>query len=131
MIFADTSFWVALRDRADDRHRRAVELLREHERDELLTTDHVRGETWTFLRKRAGHRVAVGLLDALASSQRVRLVFVGESVETEALRWLRRHDERAYSFVDATSFAVMRSLGIESALSFDDDFTVAGFVTVR
>lgn len=131
MIFADTSFWVALRDRADDRHRRAVELLRGHERDELLTTDHVRGEAWTFLRKRAGHRVAVGLLDALAASQRVRLVFVGESVETEALSWLRRHDERAYSFVDATSFAVMRSLGVESALSFDDDFTVAGFVTVR
>jgi predicted nucleic acid-binding protein len=26
-----------------------------------------------------------------------------------AVRWLRRHDEREYSFVDATSFALMRS----------------------
>lgn len=131
MIFADTSFWVALRDRRDDRHRRARELLRELEGEELLTSDHVRGEAWTFLRARAGHAAAVGFLDALASSERVRILVVGEALETEALGWLRKHDERPYSFVDATSFALMRSLGVERALTFDSDFVTAGFVALR
>lgn len=131
MIFADTSFWIALRDRRDDRHGRATELLREHEREELLTSDHVRGEAWTFLRARAGHAAAVGFLDAIASSERVRVVFVAEELEIDALAWLRKHDERPYSFVDATSFALMRSLRIERALTFDEDFVVAGFVTLR
>lgn len=130
MIFADTSFWIALRDRRDDRHRRAVELLREHAQEELLTSDHVRGEAWTFLCTRAGHTAAVGFLDALASSERVRLVFVGEELETEALGWLRKHDERPYSFVDATSFALMRSLAVDRALTFDSDFAIAGFVAL-
>ena len=44
---------------------------------------------------------------------------------------LRRHDERVYSFVDATSFAVMRQLGITEALAFDGDFSAAGFIEVR
>jgi predicted nucleic acid-binding protein len=35
------------------------------------------------------------------------------------------------SFVDATSFVVMRSLEIREALAFDGDFTAAGFVELR
>ena len=49
----------------------------------------------------------------------------------DALRWLRQHDEREYSFVDATSFALMESLGIHEALAFDGDFAAAGFVELR
>jgi predicted nucleic acid-binding protein len=56
---------------------------------------------------------------------------VSEELENGALQWLRRHDEREYSFVDATSFALMRSLGLREALAFDDDFTAAGFVELR
>jgi predicted nucleic acid-binding protein len=44
---------------------------------------------------------------------------------------LRQHDERKYSFVDATSFALMASEGIHEALAFDGDFTAAGFVELR
>jgi hypothetical protein len=41
----------------------------------------VRGETWTFLRRKAGHR---------------------------AIEWLRTNDEREHSSFDVTSFALMR-----------------------
>ncbi len=51
--------------------------------------------------------------------------------EEEALRWLRRHDEREYSFVDATSFVLMRSLRIREAFAFDGDFGAAGFTELR
>jgi predicted nucleic acid-binding protein len=36
-----------------------------------------------------------------------------------------------YSFVDATSFAVMRRRRIREALALDGDFNAAGFVEVR
>ena len=131
MIFADTSFWVAARNRADQNHRLASDLLARNASEMLLTTNHVRGETWTFLRRRAGHRSAVDFVDGLERSPRVRIVHVGEDLEADALRWLRRHDEREYSFVDATSFATMRSLRIREALAFDGDFSAAGFVELR
>ena len=44
---------------------------------------------------------------------------------------MRRHDERVYSFVDATSFAVMRAHRIDAALTFDGDFAAAGFRELR
>lgn len=106
-------------------------LVRLHADGNLVTTNHVRGETWTYLRRRAGHRAAVDFLDAVQRSPRIRIVVVAEELENQALGWLRQHDEREYSFVDATSFAVMRSLRAYQALAFDGDFSAAGFQELR
>jgi predicted nucleic acid-binding protein len=45
--------------------------------------------------------------------------------------WLRRRDDREFSWVDATSFATMRNLRVSNALAFDDDFASAGFSELR
>jgi len=131
MIFVDTSGWVALRNRRDPHHEAASRLLREHSEAGLVTTDHVRGETWTYLRRRSGHGPAVAFLDTVRDSPRIQVLRVDTEQEDEALRWLRRHDEREYSFVDATSFVVMRAERLSEVLGFDGDFTAAGFVELR
>lgn len=59
------------------------------------------------------------------------MVHVGREVEDDAWQWLRRHDDREYSFVDSTSFAVMLRRRLREALAFDGDFAAAGFVEVR
>jgi predicted nucleic acid-binding protein len=131
LIFVDTSFWTALTGRHDNWHEHAVELFERHWTEPLVTSNHVRGETWTLLRRRRGHRSAVAFLDRVDRTARLSIAFVPDELEAQALRWLRRHDEREYSFVDATSFALMRSLRIKQALAFDGDFEAAGFVELR
>jgi predicted nucleic acid-binding protein len=131
VIFVDTSFWVAQVNTRDDHHDQARALLTEHGDAGLVTSNHVRGETWTFLRRRAGHRHAVAFLDAVERSPRIRIAVVPEELEEQALRWLRRHDEREFSFVDATSFALAKTLRIRAVLAFDGDFTAAGFIELR
>jgi predicted nucleic acid-binding protein len=73
----------------------------------------------------------VQFLDRVRALPSLRLERVSAAIEDESWDWLRRHDERAYSFVDATSFALMRKLRIEEALAFDGDFAAAGFVELR
>ncbi len=131
MIFVDTSFWVAVRNRRDAHHGDAVALLEGHRDSRMLTTNHVRGETWTYLCRKAGHAVAVNFLDVIENSPRIHVFRATEEIERNALDWLRRHDERTYSFVDATSFATMRFLKLQGALAFDGDFSAAGFVELR
>lgn len=130
MRFADTSFWVAMQ-RVNDRHHATARQLWSSDRSSLLTTNHVVGETWTFLFRRSGHRAAVRFFDAIERSERTVVVHVDEELEAQARRWLRRHDERVYSFVDATSFVVMRRRRLHDALAFDGDFSAAGFIEVR
>jgi len=131
VIFADTSFWVALRNRRDPHHEEALALLELHEDRGIVTSNHVRGETWTYLRRRAGHSAAVGFLDGLEGSPRTRVLVVTPTQEEDALRFLRQRDEREYSFVDATSFVLMKSLRTREALAFDGDFSAAGFIELR
>jgi predicted nucleic acid-binding protein len=131
MIFVDSSFWIALANARDGLHGDAMALVERHADRPLVTTNHVRGESWTFLNGRPGHRVAVGLLDRLERTPRLKVVFVSDDLEREALGWLRRRDERPYSFVDATSFALMRFLRMREALTFDDGFAAAGFSVLR
>lgn len=130
MRFVDTSFWVALLLHRDRHHAAARELWLA-DPGALVTTSHVRGETWTFLRRRAGHAAAVSFLDALHGTPRVAVEAVDGDTEEQALAWLRRHDERKYSFVDATSFAFMRRRRLRETLAFDGDFAAAGFVELR
>jgi predicted nucleic acid-binding protein len=84
-----------------------------------------------MIRRRSGHSAAVGFLDRLAALRDVEVIHVDEAVEADAWRWLRGRPEREYSFVDATSFTVMRRRRIREALAFDGDFNAAGFVEVR
>lgn len=131
MIFVDASFWIALRFHRDSNHEQAKDLFVRHGGEPLVTTNLVRGETWTFIRDRMGHGPAVDLLRRLGASKRIEVARVTEKVEEVALEWLQQHDERVYSYVDATSFAFMRARRITNALTFDSDFSAAGFVELR
>lgn len=130
MRFVDTSFWVSLL-LARDQHHKVASTLWQVDLGALITSNHVVGESWTFLRRRAGHASAVAFLNAVSESPRISVESIGGKVEAEAFAWLRRHDERVYSFVDATSFALMRRKRIREALAFDGDFSAVGFIELR
>lgn len=131
MAFVDTSFWIAEAITRDSRHADAVALADRFRDAPAVTSNLVLGETWTLLSRRLGHFHAVRWLDRVRSELNVRLERVEPDLEAEAWEWLRAHDERPYSFVDATSFALMRKLRIKEALAFDGDFAAAGFVELR
>ena len=130
MTFVDTSYWIARLLPRDSWHPEARRLSRTPTAGPLVTTNLVLGETWTYLRRRSGHRPAMAWLDGVAAGT-VRTETIDRQLEDDAWAWLRIHDERPYSFVDATSFALMRKLRIREALAFDGDFAAAGFVELR
>jgi predicted nucleic acid-binding protein len=130
VIFVDSSFWIAEAMPRDGRHAAAAALSRALPTQQLITSNLILGETWTFLRRRVGHRFALSWLDT-ARSHRLDIERIDRAIEDEAWSWLRIHDERGYSLVDATSFALMRKLRIKEALAFDGDFAAAGFVELR
>jgi len=130
VTFVDTSYWVALAARADANHDTAVQLWTSRT-GALTTSNHIVGETWTFLNRRHGHRSAVEFTAGLRASPTLAVVHLPVEVEDDAWRWLDRHGEREYSFVDATSFAYMRRNRIDTAFAFDGDFAAAGFVEAR
>ena len=127
MNFVDTSFWLALQFSSDGNHQAAREIW-QGKPGPLLTSTNVMGEAWTILRRRLGHKAAQSFRSTAERIPALTVLHVDDSTEDEAWDWLARHNERPYSFVDATSFALMRRRRIRQALAFDADFRAAGFL---
>jgi len=128
--FADTGAWCALYDRSDVHHARASAFLQEIKRQkaQLITSDYVLDESLTLLRFRVGHREAVEFGKWILQSQLVKRINVDEKIWQAAWEIFVKYDDKAFSFTDCTSFAIMQQLGLINAFAFDHNFEQAGFV---
>ena len=131
-LFVDTGAWYAIQVADDAWHREAADTLRELLSGQhiLVTTNQVLGETYTLLRMLCGHAAAVRFLDYLDEAPRLERLFVSADVERRAYRLLRQYADQDFSFVDATSFTVMRGERLRHAFAFDQHFATAGFLRV-
>lgn len=128
-IFADTSGWYALVDASDPDHDRASDWFMQN-RLPLITTDYIFDETLTLIRTSLGHGKAVKFAEKLLASRLAQLLSVTEDDKERAWAIFQRYDDKALSFTDCTSFAVMERLGIDTALSVDHDFRALGYIMV-
>jgi predicted nucleic acid-binding protein len=131
VIFVDSSYFIARFLPREGRHASAVASDSATSTRRLLTSNLVVGETWTSLRRRAGYASSMRWLDSVLGRVALTVEPIDPDLEVEAWAWLRVHDERPYSFVDATSFALMRKKRVTDALAFDGDFAAAGFNEIR
>jgi predicted nucleic acid-binding protein len=130
MIFVDTGAWYALESPDDRNHRGAAAFLRELSKGRLgamVTTDYVLDETLTLLSLRFGAAAASRFLIKIRESESVDIVWIGEHAFWEAAKLMEERVDKRWSFTDCTSFIAMRSLGLDSAFTFDDNFQQAGF----
>ena len=126
MIFVDTSALYALADRADNRHREALELFDAalDSGEVFLTHNYVLVEAMALLQHRLGTGSAVKLAN---SADEFEIAWVDPSLHRKAVRQLERSSLRRVSLVDQVSFLVMNERRVQKAFAFDPDFARAGF----
>ena len=124
-VFVDTSALIALLDEDDHHHQEASSIFRSLAgATELVTHNYVHVEAIALARYRLGRGAVDTLIDAFLPV--LITVWVDEAMHREAVAGQRSSSE-TLSIVDEVSFAVMRSLGLETAFAFDPDFDAAGF----
>ena len=129
-VFIDSSAFVALYLQDDDFHKKAVGVLKKLQQEEkgLFTSNFILDEVYTFIRAKRGKMVAVDFTHFLAENvDVVRVNRITIQDEQKALYYFSSLDGKGVSFTDCTSFALMKRMGIQEALTFDSDFKKAGF----
>ncbi len=131
-VFVDTGAFVALRNRAEREHEAARQALSAlvSERVPLFTSNYVVAETYTALLIRAGREEAIGWGRRFRAGEAIELVRIDEALEEDAWSILESHADKRWSYVDATSFALMEREGATEALAFDRHFTQRGLTLV-
>ncbi len=128
IVFVDTSALLALFNREDLNHGRAVQAFGElrEERATLLTTSYVLVETVSLVQRRFSLQSSLDLGERVQRSY--TMLWVDELLHAQGWATYRDQSRRLLSLVDCVSFAAMRARSLQRAFAFDDHFRQAGFV---
>ena len=128
-IFVDTGAWLALHDRQDQFHKKAIEAKAriEKEKMELITSDFIFDESVTFIRYRASHDAAVLFGTSLIQSSIVTMISVDRDLLHLAFELFRKYKDQDFSLTDCTSFVLMKRLKLTTCFTYDSHFSHMGF----
>lgn len=131
-VFIDTSAFVALRNSSEAEHERARAALADliSEGVALFTSNYVFAETYTALMVRVGRGEAIEWGRRFRDGGAIDLVHLDRPTEERAWEILERYDDKRWSYVDATSFALLERGGESSAFAFDAHFAQRGLQLV-
>jgi len=128
-VFVDTSFVLALINEQDQCHDQAEVLSFKFEQSFLITTVAVLLEIGNALAKDF-RKEANEVLKLLRHSNTVEVVEIDQRLFEKALDIYEKYNEKTWGLVDCISFVVMGERGSTNVLTFDRDFTEAGFMVV-
>lgn len=132
-FFVDTTFLLARFNPRDESHADAMSFLADMATGavgafRLVTTDYVFDEMVTaILARTRSHRKAADAGRSLLSSKAWRLEVLGRGDFDRAWTLFLEREDKRWSFTDCTSFAFMDHRGFRKALTFDRNFSQAGF----
>jgi predicted nucleic acid-binding protein len=96
-----------------------------------VTSTYVLDESFTLIRMRVSHPAAVRFGEGLSKSAWCRAIDVLEDTRDAAWEIFVRYEDQLFSFTDCTSFALMHSMKLDEAFTYDKkDFGAAGFTPV-
>lgn len=129
-IFIDSSAFIALYVKDDAFHAKAISSLKQLQKNkaQLITSNFILDEVYTFLRVRKDKNTAVNFACFLAETTDVlKFIRVTATDERHAFSYFSAMEGNGISFTDCTSFALMKRSGVTTAFTFDADFVKAGF----
>jgi len=133
VVFVDTGAHYALLDSQDRYHQLANDFYRQiiKERLRLITTNFVLAESHTLIlnTRRLGYWAARQFIEKMLAGPTI-IKRVLPQDEARAWQIICQYEAKTFTYVDATSFAVMERLGVSRAFAFDTHFRQYGFTVL-
>lgn len=132
-VLIDTSGYFALAAPRDQHHTEALaieaRLIAQQWRP--FTTNFILAETHALCLTRIGRDQARATLAQIRASAGTTIIRVTPADEQRAWAMIDHYRDKNYSFVDASSFVIMQRLAIDTAFTFDGNFTEHGLTVLH
>lgn len=127
IVFADTSYWIALTLPGDAAYERAHQVT-----DDIVTTEEVLTEYLTFFSGAPEYlrREVAANVEAMMNDPGVRIVPQSHDSFIAGFELYRARPDKGYSLVDCISMQTMRLEGLTETLTNDRHFEQEGFLAL-
>ena len=92
-----------------------------------MTSDAVISKTCTLLKARRKGHLSAELFNAIEAGTALHLEFIGAERFWRTRLFFTDHLDQRFSFVDCSSFVLMKELRLTASLTHNRDFAAAGF----
>ncbi len=127
LVFADTYYYLALVNKRDNGHERAVEFARSFS-GRMITTEWVLTEVADALSAPDHRERFLGLFELLLDDLNVTVIEASHETFLNGIALYSKRTDKDWSLTDCASFNVMQDHGATEALTADHHFAQAGFV---
>jgi predicted nucleic acid-binding protein len=126
-IFLDTCGILALVNKRDQLHERALEVNQTLKQKETLffLSDYIIAEVGNALFK--NKKLAIRTLDFLLSAEDIQLIQMNEILFLKTLKIYKKFFDKNWGFTDISSFVIMENYKIEEVFAKDKHFQQFGF----
>jgi hypothetical protein len=128
-VFADSFYFVALFNRTDKHHERAV-VAAQRMRGAVLTSEWVLAEFADAMAASRSRSLAGRFIRELRGDPGVRIVGAGSDHFDRGLTLYEARSDKNWSLTDCITFIIMKDEGIREALTGDRHFEQAGFEAI-
>lgn len=131
-VFFDTWGWVAIAHKNDANHEKVFSFYKTFliKKGIPVTTDYVLSETITLLRGRTDHEGVVLFVSTLMDSAKKGRILLGRINEErweKAWKLTKKYNDKPYiSFIDISSFVVMKETKVSEVVTGDKHFEEIG-----
>lgn len=119
MIFVDSSYFIAIVDKRDQWHKKALKLSNNFKNKSVVVSSFIISEVITEIGKRSGGKAGYNLYNYFEDS--CDIVHIDKDRLAESMEVFLKYDG-TLSLADASSIVVMDMLEIKEIVSFDSDF---------
>ncbi len=127
-VFADTHFFIALLNRRDKQHARAVEIYSGNDFEEIITAAWILAELADGMCQPIARSKCRQFIERLRQRDDTRLVEADSAVFWRGFELYSERPDKEWSLTDCISFIVMEDEGLADALTNDRHFHQAGYV---
>jgi len=128
-IYIDTGALIALSDKNDKNHKRAVSYFRTAVKRGVIFVlgKHVVIEYIDGVAKRIDKKKAIHELNSIIGSKLLLIEWEDKKDWVQAIEYFKRYKDQKIDLTDCLSFSIMERMNIDTAFAFDSDFQTHGF----
>lgn len=127
IVFVDTGAFFSVLSRNDTFHEKSIKLWALLDESQLITSEFILIEAATLIRVKIGSKESIAFINKIENGTDIDIITINKDLKDNGWIYFKKFSDKTYSYIDCTSYYIMKKNNITKVFGFDEHFTQMGF----